>query len=486
MICITNFIIKDHIFVSLSNEGNIQHFFVYLNNLRIRYKDHCQIMGIKGINKFLKSKCPEIFEEIHLSQYAFRKIAIDTSLFLCKFKASYGDRWITAFIKLVACLRKNEIHCVFIYDTCAPDDKAAERAERKERKEALQAKLERLENDVNIYDESKVLSTFLIEFYDKQKNTKVSLFKPVASLSDDSSMAVKEEAIVNIKEGIERVRKQILNISPEDFVLTKKLFDILNVPYFDAPMEAETCCSDLCKRGFVDAVLSEDTDVLAYSANVFLSKIDLNMETCVRIHHAEMIDKLGLTENEFLDLCIMCECDYNKNIPKIGPEKSYKLLQTYKTIDEIGIKTKNDISVLRHIRCRELFQKYETLDISEVPYCGHPDFEKLTEFVQLHDVRLNLDYLHSAFVHNIVIFNDDDEDDKKVITSLDTTNVVDEKCDEEFMNDYVIVHDKPVVEKIVDIDDDMVVDEKKIVVDDYMVVNDDMVVGDDDMVVDLN
>ena len=35
--------------------------------------------------------------------------------------------WIPGFIDLVATLRKNEVHCVFIYDTKAPIEKKLER-----------------------------------------------------------------------------------------------------------------------------------------------------------------------------------------------------------------------------------------------------------------------------------------------------------------------------------------------------------------------
>ena len=126
------------------------------------------------------------------------------------------------------------------------------------------------------------------------------------------------------------MRSNILNISAEDFNLTEELFTILNIPFYKAPLEAETTCADLCKRGIVDAVLSEDTDVLAYSCPFFLTKIDTVTETCVRLCHPEILKALELDENQFLDLCIMCGCDYNKNIPKVGPENAFKHLKKYK------------------------------------------------------------------------------------------------------------------------------------------------------------
>ena len=96
-------------------------------------------MGIKSsFNKFLRDICPEIFEEIHISEYAYKKVAIDISLYLHKFKAVCGDRWLSAFINLIACLRRNEVHWVFIFDGKAPQEKEMERAKRHENREKME------------------------------------------------------------------------------------------------------------------------------------------------------------------------------------------------------------------------------------------------------------------------------------------------------------------------------------------------------------
>jgi 5'-3' exonuclease len=133
-------------------------------------------------------------------------------------------------------------------------------------------------------------------------------------------------------------------------------------------------CSDICKRGLVDAVLSEDTDVLAYGADVFLTKIDTYRNTCVQINYDQVLSSLNLNENEFLDLCIMCGTDYNKNIPKIGCETSYKYILKYRSIEQIKNNLPHiDISILNHSRTRELFIDYEKYSTINIPYCGKPD-----------------------------------------------------------------------------------------------------------------
>jgi 5'-3' exonuclease len=357
-------------------------------------------MGIKGMNKFLRNNCPDIFEPIHISEFAFKKVAIDISLYLCKFKTVCGDHWITAFINLVACLRRNEIHCVFIYDTGSPPEKAAERAARREQQAKADQKVRLLEDALEHYHMTNEVQQILTDLNEKKKE------KVPPRLMTKTKNGID---MVMIEQEISRLRQQILDISPEDFALTKELFDILKVPYYQAPLEAETTCADLCKRGLVDAVLSEDTDVLAYGSPIFLSKIDTATDNCVRINHSDMLESLELNYEEFLDLCIMCGTDYNKNIFRIGPEKSYTLITQHRSIDEIENKTTNDTSILNHIRGRELFKDYERFEVV-IPYCGTPNFEDLSMFVIKHNIRVNLETLRTAFIHNILVFDDESED----------------------------------------------------------------------------
>lgn len=48
-----------------------------------------------------------------------------------------------------------------------------------------------------------------------------------------------------------------------------------------------------------------------------------------------MLDGLGLTMNQFVDLCILLGCDYVDTIRGIGPKKAVDLLQKHKSIEAI-------------------------------------------------------------------------------------------------------------------------------------------------------
>ena len=378
-------------------------------------------MGIKDLNKLLRNNCPEVFETVHLSKFAYKKVAVDVSLFLCKFKAICGDKWIIAFINLVSCLRRNEIHCVFCYDNGSPIEKQEEKDERRRQAQKTEQRVIELEKSIENYEKTGIVDSILMDLYKKIMNKDVEQ-QPGRLLSTKN---VEKREVVDIsilKIEVAKKRNFILNISPSDFVITREMCDILQIPYYIAPLEAETMCADLCKRGLVDCVLSEDTDVLAYGAPIFLTKINTMSDTCVQINYHDILEKLQLHSHEFLDLCIMCGCDYNKNIPKIGCESSYKLIKTHKTIESIEEKTSYDVTPLKYKRTRELFMNYEKHPTTKVPFVGSPNFENLNLFFQKHGIKnLDIKKIMNNFVnnHNISFHdtmsttteNGDDEDD---------------------------------------------------------------------------
>jgi len=356
-------------------------------------------MGIKGLSAFLRKQYPELFRTVHISEYHHKKVAIDTSLFMCQYKANYGEEgWLSAFIKLVSVLRENEVHCVFIYDNGAPPEKDAEKKDRSEAREKSEERVSRLEEAIEKFHATGEVDEILFSFQEKRGITS----KPLLS-RPGSGRTVNISAI---EYAVKKMRKQLFHISQKDYELTRTLFHILDIPYFFSPLEAETMCADLCIQGKVDSILTEDTDVLAYGSPEFVSKLNVSDGTCIRVNYQEVLEKIGLESDSFLDFCIMCGTDYNKNINLIGPVKALKLLSLYKDIETIHKKCKVDISVLNHIRVRELFRGYIKNTV-RVPYCGSPNFSELEVFVAKRNIRTNIDSLRRSFVKADIVFEDD-------------------------------------------------------------------------------
>jgi 5'-3' exonuclease len=121
----------------------------------------------------------------------------------------------------------------------------------------------------------------------------------------------------------------------------------------------------LAIEGKVEAVYSTDMDCLVYGTPYLITEFDKENREKLYLNVISLqktLENLDMTFSTFVDLCIMCGCDFNQNIPKIGPKRSYDLMKEYETIDRLP--GNYDIQVLEHVKCREIFS-YESSGIED-------------------------------------------------------------------------------------------------------------------------
>ena len=375
-------------------------------------------MGIKNLTQFLKNKYPEVFEDdVKFEEYAFQKIAIDTAIFMCKFKASNGDDgWLDGFASLIVWMRRANVHPVFILDDGMPPEKAAEKRKRAETRKRQEDLAEFLSNAVDAYGEcggflklDEGSATLLRETFDTEikRNGPTSVGRKKA-LFLTSIAAASEFDIDIVKEKLARMQKHIITIKPKDYDNLKKLLDVLRVPWVLAPGEAEKEGARMVRHNEAAAVLSEDSDCLAYKASTFLCKINFNNKTVKRIKFSNLLETLGMNGEEFVDFCIMCGTDYNPNVRGTGAGKAFELIQKYKSIDNLPEQI--DVSVLNHIRGRILFhidekteEKTEDTKMGSL-YTGTPVRSEVEMFFFKFNMRTSVDTLMSAMSSNELVF----------------------------------------------------------------------------------
>jgi 5'-3' exonuclease len=215
--------------------------------------------------------------------------------------------------------------------------------------------------------------------------------------------------IKSVDREILKLQNTISTIKTEDFMLTKEFFKSCNIPFIDAEGEAEATCCALAKQGYVSAVLTEDTDVLAYGVPIMLHKIDYVNQNWIEINYDMILEELNLTSTQFLDFCILCSTDYNHNLYKIGPEKAYKLISEVKSIDNIS-KT-IDISILNHKRVREIFNKPILFPFDKVSLCGFPNKEEFEKLYFLNNCKFDIQTFYKSLTTSI--FHDFEDEHKQ-------------------------------------------------------------------------
>ena len=78
-------------------------------------------MGIKDLNKFIKTFSPKAIKQVPISHYAGKTLAVDTSIFLYKFK--YSNKLIDSFFQQYYHFKKEGVDLIYVFDGKPPEEK---------------------------------------------------------------------------------------------------------------------------------------------------------------------------------------------------------------------------------------------------------------------------------------------------------------------------------------------------------------------------
>ena len=112
----------------------------------------------------------------------------------------------------------------------------------------------------------------------------------------------------------------------------------MGVPVIEAPSEAEAQCAQLCKENAVYAISTEDMDSLTFATPKLVRHLMAPASQKVAVmefDHSKVLEGLNLTQEQFVDLCILCGCDYTDKIGGIGPIRALQLIQKHGSIEKV-------------------------------------------------------------------------------------------------------------------------------------------------------
>ncbi|GET92879.1 DNA repair protein RAD2, putative [Leishmania tarentolae] len=117
-----------------------------------------------------------------------------------------------------------------------------------------------------------------------------------------------------IRGGAARTNRVII---PFELLNVVELLDCCGVPYVLSPAEADAQCSFLARRGLVDAVFTEDSDVLVHGATTVLRGFFAQSKNAVAYEQSHL-SACGITKTVLVALASLLGCDYTEGVPGIG------------------------------------------------------------------------------------------------------------------------------------------------------------------------
>ena len=251
-------------------------------------------MGIKNLLKFLNN-FPELIVDQNVNDLSGKKIAIDISILLYQVvisvrnsgadltnkKGEITSHLLGIFNKTCKLLSKKIIP-VYVFDGKPPEIKR------------------------------KVLNM--------RKNIRMKAYEKMLLAT------TLEEKIKYFKRSVTITKKQL-----DDCRL---LLTFMGVPFIDAPEEADSQCAWLAKNGLVDAVLTEDMDILTFGSPCIIRNLTSFKNSPLQINLNMIKEKFDWSHENFVHFCILLGCDYCDGLNDINYMTIFNTFQKTKDIDK--------------------------------------------------------------------------------------------------------------------------------------------------------
>jgi exonuclease 1 len=252
-------------------------------------------MGIPGLLKAVES----ITNRVHLREMAGTRLGVDAmcwlhrGLYCCSVELATGvvtNKYIQFFMSMVKLLTDHGIEAVVVFDGRAPPGKESTGEARQVKREHNKALAEEAMLEGDRYRAHQLY----------QRSVGVS------------SAMIGELITVLKKAGVE---------------------------FLVAPYEADSQLAFLNKRGYIDAVITEDSDSLVFGCRKVLFKLEKD-GMCNMIHRSDLGSNQGFifanwTDEQFKLFCCLLGCDYLPKIRNLGPKTAHRMVDRHRSLGRL-------------------------------------------------------------------------------------------------------------------------------------------------------
>ena len=292
-------------------------------------------MGIKGLMKMLKHYAPNAIIEVEYASLSGSVVALDILLQLYKFIIAIRgngddiktkDGRMKSHLYGLLCkihnMLKYGIIPVAVFDGKAPTIKKETLKDRCCRKKNAVKKLKKIQeeekNNNNKDNNNNKNNNNNKDNNNNNKdnnnnknnnNNKDNNDSNDTDKSDDTSSCSSTDSMT------EKIKfyKRSFNISENHIIDAKKIMEYFGFLNIQAPEEADSQCAALNVSNFVDAVVTEDMDVLAFGTTKMLRKFS-NKNKVIEIDFKKILSEMQIDKDQFIDICIILGTDYCKPI----------------------------------------------------------------------------------------------------------------------------------------------------------------------------
>jgi 5'-3' exonuclease len=325
-------------------------------------------MGIKDFYKHLKTKHPECFQPVEYSAFQYQRIAIDMMNLLYVYKARDERNWLRRLLEFILYLRERYVHPVCVFDGQSHPLKQTTVEKRKSDRERGRQRVDLLSKSVEHFRQTGEQDAYMTEFLESHPDFVSKLTgRPILSHFDQY---------------LQRIGKNYsLQLRTTEVEAVKEILGAMGIVVLIAEHDGEALCSYLSASGQVEVVVSNDSDVFFFGCQRVLFKF--TEQGGYLVQYEDILKGLGITSDEFIDLCLLCGTDFNTSIRGIGFCRALALVQQYKSIHNPNFpyRAQLDYDLLERIR------SMRTTETDTFGYTQPIQTERLQQLLFKHQVE---------------------------------------------------------------------------------------------------
>ncbi len=169
-----------------------------------------------------------------------------------------------------------------------------------------------------------------------------------------------------------------------------KLLDLMGIPWVQAPSEGEAQAAYLAKKGDAWASASQDYDSLLFGTPVLIRNLGITGRRKLprkkvyieikpeKIELEKLLENLGISRPQLIDLAILVGTDFTTGVKGIGPKKALKLIKEGKDI--IQVYKDHGLDPTEAINAREIFLNPPVTDEYKIKF-KEPDIDELVSYM---------------------------------------------------------------------------------------------------------
>lgn len=265
-------------------------------------------MGIKYLNKFIRTECSDAIKHIGLHELSGKAIVVDASIFMYRFIGE--NALLENMYTMMSVFQSNNIASLFVFDGKMPEEKQNTVNKRRRLKRIAEIQYNRIMKDMHRAQE-----------YVNKNN---ALITNEVDTNEQEKM-------------LKTLRRRFIRIKDEDLERVKMLMRALGVQYTVSEGEADILCAQMVIKRQAYACVSDDTDLFVHGCPRVLQHINLFNQTASLYELPKILNTIGINMTEFRQICVISGTDYHSGpMHGMNLKVANNLFSEYKQLRKIA------------------------------------------------------------------------------------------------------------------------------------------------------